>query len=119
MSKVHCESIQKMIFELDEAGPDEMSVKRRQQVTSHLDICESCRQLREHERQLTGMLLAGLMVLCGHYHVIFIGMGGILLYMLLRQWVAENDVSSLGDTSTLADPGVVDDLVNNRQNKAA
>jgi acetyl-CoA synthetase len=25
----------------------------------------------------------------------------------------------LGDTSTLADPGVVDDLVSNRQNKKA
>ena len=28
--------------------------------------------------------------------------------------VAEGDVSSLGDTSTLADPGVVDDLIRNR-----
>ena len=28
--------------------------------------------------------------------------------------VAANDVSDLGDTSTLADPSVVTDLVNNR-----
>jgi acetyl-CoA synthetase len=32
---------------------------------------------------------------------------------ILRK-IAENDVSNLGDTSTLADPGVVDDLVKNR-----
>jgi hypothetical protein len=31
--------------------------------------------------------------------------------------IAENDPSSLGDTSTLADPGVVDDLVANRMNR--
>jgi len=35
---------------------------------------------------------------------------------ILRK-IAEGDVSNLGDTSTLADPAVVDDLVNNRQNK--
>jgi len=29
--------------------------------------------------------------------------------------VAANDVSNLGDTSTLADPSVVDDIVKNRQ----
>jgi acetyl-CoA synthetase len=28
--------------------------------------------------------------------------------------VAANDVSNLGDTSTLADPSVVDDIVKNR-----
>jgi acetyl-CoA synthetase len=32
---------------------------------------------------------------------------------ILRK-IAEDDVSSLGDTSTLADPEVVDDLVANR-----
>jgi acetyl-CoA synthetase len=31
--------------------------------------------------------------------------------------IAENDFSNLGDTSTLADPSVVDDLVENRQNR--
>jgi acetyl-CoA synthetase len=31
--------------------------------------------------------------------------------------VAENDYSNLGDTSTLADPGVVQDLVDNRMNR--
>ena len=30
---------------------------------------------------------------------------------------AEDESGSLGDTSTLADPAVVDDLVHNRQNK--
>jgi acetyl-CoA synthetase len=35
---------------------------------------------------------------------------------ILRK-VAENDFGNLGDTSTLADPGVVDDLVVNRLNK--
>jgi acetyl-CoA synthetase len=33
--------------------------------------------------------------------------------------IAEADFSNLGDTSTLADPAVVDDLVNNRQNKTS
>jgi len=28
--------------------------------------------------------------------------------------IAENELSNLGDTSTLADPSVVDDLVRNR-----
>jgi acetyl-CoA synthetase len=37
---------------------------------------------------------------------------------ILRK-VAENDFGSLGDTSTLADPAVVDDLIANRQNRPA
>jgi acetyl-CoA synthetase len=32
---------------------------------------------------------------------------------ILRK-IAENDLGNLGDTSTLADPSVVDDLVKNR-----
>ena len=32
--------------------------------------------------------------------------------------IAEDDFSNLGDTSTLAEPAVVDDLINNRQNHA-
>ena len=35
---------------------------------------------------------------------------------ILRK-IAEDDFSNLGDTSTLADPAVVDDLIDNRQNK--
>ena len=35
---------------------------------------------------------------------------------ILRK-IAENDHSNLGDTSTLAEPAVVDDLVENRMNK--
>jgi acetyl-CoA synthetase len=35
---------------------------------------------------------------------------------ILRK-IAENDYGNLGDTSTLADPTVVDDLINNRMNK--
>ncbi len=35
---------------------------------------------------------------------------------ILRK-VAANEIDSLGDTSTLADPGVVDDLINNRKNR--
>jgi acetyl-CoA synthetase len=31
--------------------------------------------------------------------------------------IAEDDFSSLGDTSTLAEPAVVDNLIQNRQNK--
>ena len=31
--------------------------------------------------------------------------------------IAEDDFSNLGDTSTLAEPAVVEDLVSNRQNK--
>jgi acetyl-CoA synthetase len=31
--------------------------------------------------------------------------------------IAEDEYGNLGDTSTLADPAVVDDLVSNRQNK--
>ncbi len=38
---------------------------------------------------------------------------GKIMRRILRK-VAENDVSNLGDTSTLADPTVVDDLVQNR-----
>jgi acetyl-CoA synthetase len=32
---------------------------------------------------------------------------------ILRK-IAENDYEELGDTSTLAEPGVVDDLISNR-----
>ena len=35
---------------------------------------------------------------------------------ILRK-IAEDEYGNLGDTSTLADPAVVDDLVSNRQNK--
>jgi acetyl-CoA synthetase len=38
---------------------------------------------------------------------------GKIMRRILRK-VAENDLSNLGDTSTLADPAVVDDLVKNR-----
>jgi len=41
---------------------------------------------------------------------------GKIMRRILRK-IAEDDFSNLGDTSTLADPGVVDDLVENRQNK--
>jgi acetyl-CoA synthetase len=40
---------------------------------------------------------------------------GKIMRRILRK-VAENDYESLGDTSTLADPAVVDDLVHNRLN---
>jgi len=38
---------------------------------------------------------------------------GKIMRRILRK-IAENDISSLGDTSTLADPSVVDDLIRNR-----
>jgi acetyl-CoA synthetase len=41
---------------------------------------------------------------------------GKIMRRILRK-IAEDDFSNLGDTSTLADPGVVSDLVENRQNK--
>ncbi|MAK62125.1 MAG: acetate--CoA ligase [Ponticaulis sp.] len=41
---------------------------------------------------------------------------GKIMRRILRK-IAENETSSLGDTSTLADPSVVDDLVANRKNK--
>jgi len=41
---------------------------------------------------------------------------GKIMRRILRK-VAENDYSNLGDTSTLADPGVVQDLVDNRKNR--
>ncbi len=41
---------------------------------------------------------------------------GKIMRRILRK-IAEDDFSNLGDTTTLADPTVVDDLVNNRQNK--
>ena len=41
---------------------------------------------------------------------------GKIMRRILRK-VAENDFGNLGDTSTLADPGVVDDLVENRLNR--
>ncbi|EKV26925.1 Acetyl-coenzyme A synthetase [Caenispirillum salinarum AK4] len=40
---------------------------------------------------------------------------GKIMRRILRK-IAENDFGSLGDTSTLADPGVVDDLIENRGN---
>jgi acetyl-CoA synthetase len=43
---------------------------------------------------------------------------GKIMRRILRK-IAEDDFKNLGDTTTLADPAVVDDLVNNRQNKQA
>jgi acetyl-CoA synthetase len=40
---------------------------------------------------------------------------GKIMRRILRK-IAENDYSNLGDTSTLAEPAVVDDLINNRMN---
>ena len=42
---------------------------------------------------------------------------GKIMRRILRK-IAENDYGNLGDTSTLADPGVVDDLINNRMNRS-
>jgi acetyl-CoA synthetase len=42
---------------------------------------------------------------------------GKIMRRILRK-IAENDYGALGDTSTLADPGVVNDLVENRMNRA-
>ena len=42
---------------------------------------------------------------------------GKIMRRILRK-IAEDDFKNLGDTTTLADPAVVDDLVNNRQNRA-
>ena len=42
---------------------------------------------------------------------------GKIMRRILRK-IAEDDFSNLGDTSTLADPSVVDDLIENRQNRA-
>jgi acetyl-CoA synthetase len=41
---------------------------------------------------------------------------GKIMRRILRK-IAEDDYTSLGDTSTLADPAVVNDLVDNRQNR--
>ena len=41
---------------------------------------------------------------------------GKIMRRILRK-IAENDYSNLGDTSTLAEPAVVSDLVENRMNK--
>jgi acetyl-CoA synthetase len=43
---------------------------------------------------------------------------GKIMRRILRK-IAENEYSSLGDTSTLADPTVVRDLIDNRQNRGA
>jgi acetyl-CoA synthetase len=40
---------------------------------------------------------------------------GKIMRRILRK-IAENDFKTLGDTSTLADPSVVDDLIENRMN---
>ncbi|MEL6611765.1 MAG: AMP-binding protein, partial [Bacteroidota bacterium] len=42
---------------------------------------------------------------------------GKIMRRILRK-IAENSYGNLGDTSTLADPTVVDDLIDNRQNRA-
>ena len=41
---------------------------------------------------------------------------GKIMRRILRK-VAANEVDTLGDTTTLADPSVVDDLIENRANK--
>ena len=41
---------------------------------------------------------------------------GKIMRRILRK-IAEDDFSNLGDTSTLADPNVVDDLIQHRQNR--
>ena len=41
---------------------------------------------------------------------------GKIMRRILRK-IAENDFANLGDTTTLADPGVVKDLLDNRANK--
>ena len=41
---------------------------------------------------------------------------GKIMRRILRK-IAEDDFGSLGDTSTLAEPAVVDDLIENRQNR--
>ncbi len=41
---------------------------------------------------------------------------GKIMRRILRK-IAEDEFGSLGDTSTLADPAVVDDLIANRQNR--
>src|SRR5262249_43655271 len=43
---------------------------------------------------------------------------GKIMRRILRK-IAEDDFSNLGDTTPLADPAVVDDLVNNRLNRRA
>jgi acetyl-CoA synthetase len=43
---------------------------------------------------------------------------GKIMRRILRK-IAEDEFGSLGDTSTLADPGVVNDLIDNRQNRRA
>jgi len=43
---------------------------------------------------------------------------GKIMRRILRK-IAEDDFGSLGDTSTLANPTVIDDLIENRQNRAA
>ena len=42
---------------------------------------------------------------------------GKIMRRILRK-VAEDDFGALGDTSTLADPSVVDDLIENRMNRS-
>ena len=41
---------------------------------------------------------------------------GKIMRRILRK-IAENEYGSLGDTSTLADPSVVGELIDNRQNR--
>ena len=48
----------------------------------------------------------------------FYAVSSQIMRRILRK-IAANEHDQLGDTSTLADPAVVDDLVHNRQNKKA
>jgi len=41
---------------------------------------------------------------------------GKIMRRILRK-IASNEVNDLGDTTTLADPTVVEELINNRENK--
>ena len=52
----HCQEIRPLLFELDDDIDGILCDDERQQIEQHLLNCESCRQWRQAEQQLTGLL---------------------------------------------------------------
>ena len=79
------------------------------------------KELSDLTSELGEMFGSRTFVLYGEDRVLAPGLpktrSGKIMRRILRK-IAADDFSNLGDTSTLADPAVVDDLIDNRQNRA-
>jgi hypothetical protein len=60
----------------------------------------------ERKHLLIGAALSGMMLLCGHYQVIYIGWGGMLLYFLLDRLLIPRKQDRAGVKPRLVDAGI-------------